>query len=271
MDFPKVSIIVPTYNQVQYLGACLDSIWFQEYPRIEIIVMDDCSTDGTGEFLEEYARRVRSERTSYASRYDEATDTLLRTEHLRWPQEGRDLIVERNERNRGSTWTYNKGFAAATGEYTTYVASDDICHPRMVAELAAPLMEDKADFVYSDMFIIDDQGRILRRFSLPDYDFTTCFADWYLCGVSKLYRRSLLDRFGPMNVDYLANDHEQFLRFALGGVRFLHVPRVLYSVRSHEQRNVGVHSPSNWSKLLEESKSLVRVARKALAEGRVPG
>lgn len=264
MTYPLISLIVPTYNQVQYLGACLDSIWFQEYPSLEIIVVDDCSTDGTAEFLQEYSRKVEVEIVSYASCYDEKTDTVLRTEHPRWKQDGRSLILLRNERNMGSTWTYNRGFQAASGEFITYIASDDVCHPRMVAELARPLVEDRADFVYSDMFVIDDSGRILRRFSLPDYDFVRCFGDWYLCGVSKLYRRSLIDRFGLMNTGYLANDHEQYLRFALGGVRFMHLPTVLYSVRSHDQRCVGVHSSENWRKLMEESKSLVRMARAAM-------
>lgn len=270
VQHPKVSMIVPTYNQVQYLGACLDSIWHQEYPNLEIIVVDDCSSDGTREFLEDFARSVRTETASFASSYDQESDAVRRTEHLRWPQEGRELVIMRNEPNQGSTRTYNRGFAAATGDYVTYIASDDLCHPRMVAELAAPLAADEADFVYSDMYVVDDAGRILRRFSLPDYDFAASFGEWYLCGVSKLYRRSLLTRFGPMNHEYLANDHEQYLRFALGGVRFKHLPTVLYSVRSHDQRNVGVHSSANWKKLLEESKHLVREARRAMAAGEVP-
>lgn len=267
MHRPRASVVVPTYNQVEYLGACLDSIWHQEYPDLDIIVVDDCSTDGTREFLDAFARALPSERVSFASGYDEAADVVLRTAHHRWPQQGRQLILLRNEANRGSTRTYNRGFEAATGEYLTYVASDDICHPAMLSRLAAPLEADEADFVYSDMFIVDDAGRILRRFSLPDYDFAACFGDWYLCGVSKLYRRSLLDRHGLMHPDFLANDHEQYLRFALAGARFLHLPEVLYSVRSHHQRNVGVHSGANWSRLMEESKSLVRKARAAMAQG----
>lgn len=270
MLMPKVSLVVPTCNQVQYLGACLDAIWFQEYPDIEIVVVADRSNDGTAEFLQEYVRAVRTETASYASCYDESTDTVLRAEHLRWPQEGRSLRVISNARNRGATWAYNQGFEAATGEYVSYIASDDICHPSMISALAAPLIADAADFVYSDMYIIDDSGRILRRFSLPDYVFPASFGDWYLCGVAKLYRRSLIEQFGPMNTEYLANDHEQYLRFALGGARFLHLPTVLYSVRSHHQRRVGMHSPASWEKLLAESKSLVRLARAAIIEGRAP-
>lgn len=265
MHQPRVSVIVPTYNQVQYLGACLDSIWFQEYADIEIVVVYEDASDGTHEFLRDYAQAVRDETASFASRYDEVADTVTRSVHPRWPQEGRELVLLRNPERRGSTWAYNRGFAAATGEYVTYVASDDICHPRMLAELAAPLAADLADFVYSDMFVMDDAGRILRRFSLPGYDFAASFGEWYLCGVAKLYRRSLIERFGPMDESFIANDHEQYLRFALGGARFLHLPTVLYSVRSHEGRAVDVHSAENRDRLLAESKALVRKARQAMA------
>lgn len=261
----KISIVVPTYNQKEYLGACLDSIYFQDYPNLEIVVVDDCSTDGTEELLHEFARSVAIEKVSYASRYDDAADVVRRVAHPRYPQHGRELVILRNADNRGSTRTYNRGFRACTGEYCTYVASDDLCHPTMVSTLARVLDSGIADFVYSDMYIIDDAGRILREFRLPDYSFEACFADWYLCGVSKLYRRDLHSKTGYYDEEYLANDHELYQRFALAGVRFEHVPSVLYSVRSHAGREVNVHSESNWNRLMEESKSLVRRARLASA------
>jgi glycosyltransferase involved in cell wall biosynthesis len=257
-----ISVIVPTFNQAQYLGACLDSIWFQDYPDLEIIVVNDCSTDNTREVIEDFVCQVEDQKqVSFASYYNEATEEIERTHHPRYPRVGRMLKVLHNQANQGSTRTYNRGFQSATGKYCTYIASDDICHPQMLSILAAPLDMDEADFVYSDMFIFDDQGRILREFKLPDYDFTTCFASWYLCGVSKLYRRDLHERFGWYDNEYLANDHELYLRFAMGGVRFVHVPKTLYSVRTHENREVNVHSSSNWAKLLNESKSLVLKAR----------
>jgi glycosyltransferase involved in cell wall biosynthesis len=264
---PKVSLVVPTYNQAQYLGACLDSIYFQDYPNIEVIVVNDCSPDDTAEVIAEFQRAVKEDKVSYASNYNERTDEVERTWRHRYPQHGRELVVMHNERNMGSTRTYNRGFEAATGAYITYIASDDICHPQMVSEMVAVLESGEADFVYADMFVIDDAGRILREFRVPDYSFEACFRDWYLCGVAKLYRRELLGRFGLMNPDYLANDHEQYLRFAMQGVRFRHIPKVLYSVRSHDQRNTGVHSSANWKKLMEESKHLVREARAHLAAG----
>ncbi|WP_147819494.1 glycosyltransferase family 2 protein [Salidesulfovibrio onnuriiensis] len=264
-----VSMIVPTYNQAQYLGACLDSIWFQDYPNLEIIVVNDCSPDKTAEVIDEFAESVGVEEVSFASYFDEDKDEIVRTVHPRYRTEGRTLKVLHNDKNMGSTRTYNRGFQAATGDYCTYIASDDICHPQMVSELAAPLNADEADFTYSDMFVFDDQGRILREFKVPDYSFKNSFENWYLCGVSKLYRRNLHDKLGWYDNDYLANDHELYLRFALDGVRFKHVPKTLYSVRTHDGREINVHSSSNWAKLLEESKFLVRKARAAKKNGEV--
>ncbi len=262
-----VSLIVPTYNQADYLGPCLDSIWFQDYPNLEVIVVNDCSTDHTAEVIEDFAKHLEIDEVSFASFYNEENDEIERTRHPRYLQEGRTLKILHNEMNMGSTRTYNRGFNNATGEYCTYIASDDICHPQMISELAAPLDADEADFTYSDMFVFNDQGRILREFKVPDYSFEACFKDWYLCGVSKLYRRALHDELGWYNNDFLGNDHEMYLRFALAGVRFKHVPKTLYSVRTHDGREENVHSSSNWAKLLNESKELVKKARAALANG----
>ena len=252
----KISVVVPTYNQARYLGACLDSIWFQDYPNIELIVVADPSPDDTSEVLAQFQKSV----VSHAAKL-EADGTVARVEYPRYRAEGRSLIVHESPVRLGHTPSYNRGFEMATGEYCTYIASDDICHPQMLSELAGPLNRDEADFVFSDMFVVDDAMRILREFRLPDYSFEANFCDWYLCGVSKLYRRSLHERFGYYDNAYTANDHECFLRFAMSGARFKHIPKTLYSVRSHDQRGRDVHSEENWKKLLAESSGLVEKAR----------
>ncbi|WP_321415576.1 glycosyltransferase [uncultured Desulfobacter sp.] len=267
--YPLISMIVPTYNQDKYLATCLDSIWFQDYPNLEILVVNDCSTDHTSEVLANFEQAVESEMVSYASRYNEKTNEIERTTHYRYHHQGRSLTILHNDKNLGSTRTYNRGFKQATGKYCTYIASDDICHPQMISELLAPLEAGEADFSYSDMFIVNDDGRILREFKLPDYSFNDCFKDWYLCGVSKLYRRDLHEKIGWYNNDFVANDHELYLRFALNGIRFKHISKTLYSVRTHDNREVNVHSPSNWSKLLDESRALVLQARDAYTNGKV--
>lgn len=240
---PKtVSIVVPSYNHAPYVEACLDSLYFQDYPDLELIVVDDRSDDGSHEIITQWVGRATSGLPPYT-------------------RPGRSIRYERNPVNLGSTRNYNKGFTMATGEYCSFMASDDMAHPQWLSTLARPLDQDQADFVYADMFIIDDAHRILREFKLPDYSFKRCFCDWYLCGVATLYRRSLHERFGLYDETSNADDHECYLRFALNGARFLHIPQTLYSARSHDQRQVGLHEPKQFSKLLNASRELTRLAR----------
>lgn len=257
-----VSFVVPTYNQARYLPICLDAIWFQEYPDIEIVVVDDGSTDGTDAVLDEFCRAVEEEETSFASSLDPDTGEVKRTRHPRYPKEGRRLLRLRNETNQGLSATLNRGFQAATGELCTFIASDDIPLPHMLPGLVAALDEHGADFAFADMHVVDDTGRILRRFSLPDYSFTANFCNWYLCGICKLYKRELHLRHGYFNLGFYGQDHEMYLRFAMGGAKFVHVPRVLANVRIHDRdREVHNHTPENMRRLFDESSRLVRLAR----------
>lgn len=258
------SVVIPAYNQARYLAACLDAVWFQDYPDLEILVVNDGSTDETPAVLDAYLRGLSTDTASYASRYDAARDVIERVVHPRYPREGRRLRLLRHETNRGLAAALNTGFAAATGTWCTYIPADDVPVPSMIAELAAMLAAG-ADFAYADMAIVDEAGRWLRRFSLPDYSFRRSFADWYLCGVAKLYRTELHARFGYYDETLLAHDHALFQRFALAGARFVHVPKVLLYVLDHGRREVDIHAPANWNRLLEESKVLVGQARERLA------
>jgi glycosyltransferase involved in cell wall biosynthesis len=262
---PLVSLIVPAYNQAQYLAICLDSIWFQDYPELEVVLVNDGSTDATAEVIAAFQRGLTGDTVSYASYYNTETNVIERVEHPRFPQQGRTLRVINHEGNKGLATALNTGFQAATGRYCTYVPCDDVLLPSMISEMVG-VLEAGADFVFADMAIVDDTGRVVRRFALPDYSFERCFGDWYFCGVAKLYRTELHQRFGYYDEALLAHDHELFQRFAEGGARFAHIPRVLMNVRDHARREVDIHAPSSWNRLLEESKVLVRQARRFLAE-----
>lgn len=256
-----VSVVVPIYNQARYLRACLDSIWFQQYPSIEIIIVNDGSTDATAERIEAFLKGVQEEKISYASYYNANDNTIERTSQARYPSKGRSIKVFNHKMNLGLASALNTGFSACSGVYCTYVPSDDICYPHMFSELAAAL-DEGADFAYADMLIVNDVGEVQRLFSLPTYSFKNCFEDWYLCGVAKLYRTKLHNDFGYYNEDLLAHDHGLFQHFAMQGARFVHVPKPLMGVLSHDgEREVDIHSPTNWNRLLEESKKLVLEAR----------
>lgn len=260
-EVPLVSIVAPSYNHGRYIEACLDSIMFQDYANIELIIIDDASTDDSHERIQLFLDNVETETVSYASGYDESTDCLKRTYHKRYPQSGRKIVYLKNKSNIGSTATYNRGFKVATGKYCTFVATDDLIHPMFVSSLVKTLESTGADFAYADMLIIDDAHRIIREFKVPDYSFQACFSEWYLCGVATLYRKALHDYFGMYDEMAAADDHECYFRFAVNGARFVHVPKTLYSVRSHDDRQVGLHAPERFARLIEYSKSIVLQAR----------
>lgn len=256
-----ISVIVPSYNQSSYLPLCLDSIWFQDWPEIEIIVVNDASTDATWDILEKYENALFSEKVCYACNYNQQSKIVERHEHLRYPIKGRKFRIIHHPENKGLGAALNTGFKAATGKYCTFIASDDVLLPSALSELATGLKEN-ADFVYADMHIVDDTGRILRKFSLPDYHFEETFCRWYFCGICKLYRRELHDQIGYYDEKIKPQDHDMFLRFAMNGARFIHIPKVLANVRIHDnEREVDNHMPENWNRLYKESSALVMKAR----------
>ncbi|MBG0777402.1 MAG: glycosyltransferase [Desulfovibrionaceae bacterium] len=291
---PLVSVVVPSFNQARYLPTALDSVWFQDYPNIEIVICNHGSTDGTAEVVEDFLRDVEGAEESFLLRYEEpdgggprnpadTTDPanggrFVRLRHPRYPRVagatgaaggGRTVKVLQSAENIGGTRSYNEGFRAATGAFCTYLVGDDYLLPTAVSRLAACLEETGADVAYSDLFVVDDAGRILQRLEKPDYSFEKCFADWFHLGVSRLYRRALHERAGWYDPDYRnANDYDMFLRFALAGARFAHLPEVLYCTRRHDPADPA--EPASWrgdghANLLRESVRCALRARAAIA------
>jgi len=151
--YPLVSVVVPTYNQARYLEACLDSIMFQDYPNLEIIVVADPSKDNTFKLLDAYKKKLKQDKVLYVAGYNEENSQIIRKEELRYPQSGRKLVIIKNKNRLGHSESYNLGFKIAQGEFCTYVASDDILLPNMISTLADVLINEDVDLVYSDMFI----------------------------------------------------------------------------------------------------------------------
>lgn len=262
---PLISVSVPAYMQAHYLPICLDAIWFQEYPRIEIVVVNPASPDDTAAVLEQYQHSLHNDIVSFASYYNEETNVVERFYHQRFAPEGRTLRIVELDEDPGLSETYNIGLREAQGEYVTAIVADDIPHPAMFRELANEL-DGGADFAYADQFIVDDTGRILRRFSFPDFTVKRCLQDWYLMGNCRMWRRSLHEQCGWFNPSFpITQDYELIVRFAEAGGRFSHIPRVLYSQRFHgKDRQTGNHSPEREPLIHEESKRIALRARRSL-------
>jgi len=264
----KVTIVIPTFNQGQYLPACVDHCLFQTYPNLEIIIVDGGSTDGTKEYLAKINQEIACRTCSPVVEMGD-DESIVRKQMRVYPL-GRELRIRIFQEDIGATHTYNEGLDRATGEYCTYVVGDDLPHPHMIEELVSALEQTGADFVYSDMNVVDDQGKIIREMRMPDYSFKACFARWYHLGVSHLYRTKWHHKVGLMDESYeSANDYDHYLRFAIAGCEFYHVPKILYSVRYHgHSRKTGQHTKNRYANLIEESKACAKRAREWLAESK---
>jgi glycosyltransferase involved in cell wall biosynthesis len=261
MNNPLVTIVIPTFNQSQYLPACVDHCLFQTYSNLELIIVDGGSTDSTKEYLSNLKNKIATITHNPVVRMS-GDGNIIRGEFISYPQDRKITILTFDE-DIGPTRTYNEGLRKASGKYCTYVVGDDLPHPHMIEDMVAVLETQDVDFVYSDMNLIEDSGGIVRQMLQPDYNFKKCFADWFHVGVSKLYRTKLHKQVGLMDESYTAaNDYDHYLRFAMAGCRFYHLPKVLYSIRWHgPERKTGQHTPNRYKILLEECKQCAARAR----------
>lgn len=100
-----ISIVVPVYNVSQYIEACLISLLSQTYDRVEIVVVDDGSTDSSGEICDYYAQKYK------------------------------DRIIVVHTKNEGLSAARNKGLDIVKGKYVAFVDSDDWIEPEMVEKI----------------------------------------------------------------------------------------------------------------------------------------
>lgn len=130
---PTVSVIIPNYNHAPYLEERIESVLNQTYPHIEVILLDDCSTDRSREVLHRYAGDPRVSR----------------------------LVC--NEKNSGSTFIqWRRGLELARGKYVWIAESDDVAAPDFLATLVAELEKDPdAVLAYSGSEIIDPGSHII--------------------------------------------------------------------------------------------------------------
>lgn len=115
-QMPKVSIIIPVYNVAPYLRQCMDSVINQTYGNIEIICIDDGSTDESGEILEQYAK----------------TDNRINVLHTN---------------NSGVSSARNTGLSLASGEYLLFVDGDDWIDPATCQKAVSSMEKESADVV----------------------------------------------------------------------------------------------------------------------------
>jgi glycosyltransferase involved in cell wall biosynthesis len=183
---PKVSVIIPTYNCGHYLEQAIESAMDQTYRDLEIIVLDDGSTDNTSEVVQKYGTKIRYIRQT----------------------------------NAGLPAARNRAIEASSGEFIALLDSDDWWEPSKLAE-QVPLLEQDPEvaLVYTDLRVIYDDGEILPSFlasrplATSGYVFDLLLKSGFILPSTVLLRRTCLEEVGMFDESMRSHeDIELWLR-----------------------------------------------------------
>ncbi len=144
-----ISIIVPIYNIKEYLERCVSSILCQTYQNLEILLVDDGSTDGTDELVDELGKR----------------DKRIRVFH---------------KENGGSSSARNLGLREAKGKFAGFIDSDDYIEPFMFERLYQAIKETGLPIAQGGRQEIDEQGNILPDICIPPKQQTVCPSEEFM-------------------------------------------------------------------------------------------
>ncbi len=204
--WPKVSIVMPSYNQVEYIERSILSVLNQGYPGVELIVIDGGSDDGTAEIIRKYEDRLAYWSTA------------------------KDL---------GQSDALNKGFARVSGEICGWLNSDDLYAPGAIHLAAAALRASPGTQVcFGDWYEVDRADRVLSYNYAFDFNLLHfVYEGFHLNAQSMFWRKALHERFGEFDVDLARTmDYDLILRLGIlaGEAGFLRLPLPIGCFRRHE-------------------------------------
>lgn len=197
----KVSVVLPVYNGAQRVSKAIESVLSQSYTNLELIIVNDCSTDNTMEVLRGYADK----------------DSRIK--------------VYENEVNQKLPRTLNNGFSHVEGDYLTWTSDDNTYKLNAIEKMVQYLDEHPdIDMVYADFDIVNLDGtyRETKRVFEPD---ELRFQN--SVGACFLYTKELAAKAGEYDPDlFLAEDYEYWIKAYLNG-NLHHIPEVLYNYGWH--------------------------------------
>jgi glycosyltransferase involved in cell wall biosynthesis len=202
----SISIVTPSLNQASFIHEALESVFMQNYPNCEHLVIDGMSTDGTVELLQNF-------------RTDKASSGIA------WV----------SEPDSGQSEALNKGFRQATGDIIGWLNADD--RYRMGCfERVAKMFEDdpELDILYGDYRVVDEFGELVRVKSEIAFSAFVLFYHrvLYIPTTATFFRRRIFDdgNWINENLQYVM-DLDFFIRLALKGYRFKHIRELLADFR----------------------------------------
>lgn len=214
-----VSIVTPSFNQVQYIEETIRSVLSQDTPQIEYLIVDGGSTDGTVDVIKKYEDK------------------------LAWWT---------SERDGGQTDAINKGFARAKGEILAWINSDDTYEPGAVAAAVTYLQEHpNVGTVYGDCNYINTSGEVIGKFEAAQTNYRLLRR-----GVTRIpqqtmfFRAELWKQAGPLDPSfYFAMDYDLWTRLARRA-EIKYVPQTWANFRLHTSGKTILADDRCWPEML---------------------
>lgn len=212
MNSPLVSIIIPCYNCERFISQCVNSCLNQTYNNIEIIVVDDGSTDNTYSILTNFKEKI----------------VLLKQE------------------NKGAPKARNEGLKIADGEFIKFLDGDDeLLSDAIEKQVCQSLKYKEADntIIYGELRRINEDGSKRWRVKPRTINKNTnqiafLVENNYIVTSCPLHRKSYLMKIGGFNESLKAGQEQELhLRLALSGIKFVYFPTIIYYYRSYYSIN----------------------------------
>ena len=208
--YPKVSIVIPVYNGERYVRFAIDSALAQTYKNLEIIVVNDGSTDKTDEIVKSYGNKIR----------------YIKKE------------------NGGVSSALNLAIRKMKGDYFSWLSHDDTYEPNKVEEEIEYLIKNnligKKVIVFSDYYLINTKGKIIAN-CRKDHDEIVNKPEFILMkghvnGLSLLIPKSAFDEYGEFDTKLICvQDYVKWYEMSKT-YRFVHIPKCLVSTRFHPKQ-----------------------------------
>ena len=173
----KISVIVAVYNTEEYLDRCLESLLNQTYKNMELVIVEDCSTDSSRKLLKKY-------------------------------KENENIKIFYNKENRGLSYSRNYGLKKSTGDFIGYIDSDDYVEPDYYEKLMRSIKDNKSDIAICDIKLVDEQTNKIQRCKCYTNDFDVCSVinnGFAASACNKLFKRKNIEKYpfaeGKVNED----------------------------------------------------------------------
>ncbi|MEG2686711.1 MAG: glycosyltransferase family 2 protein [Christensenellaceae bacterium] len=198
LKLPLVSVIIPSYNYEKYIEQAILSVVNQTYQNLELVIVDDCSSDTSFLLIQKLAETYQNDMR---------------------------FVLHQNKQNKGAYATINDGILMAHGEYITILNADDLYMPNRLEKMMDKLLLEQKEWAFSKVSCIDESGQPTNVQEFADIQKNVCHAKFMaLCAVAQnvavstgnlLFSKKLYAQLnGFQNYQYV-HDYDFFVRACL--------------------------------------------------------